>query len=975
MSETTSSPSVNQHPISRSSSLSSTPPDSAPDSEPTSDEQPDLGAFTTVLREWTHLQPPPRIPIQIRSATSSTTPTYHAEQSVTGSEGRSRNGRSSNSRGTRSALSTLSSFTRPQSSSAHPDGSTVWAHAPIASYLFSGTPSLERSEEREEDREEAYTPSPPDSRASTALTVEIASETEYPSFDDDSVSSHPNRDDLSPDDTASAAIPIPVVGELESLRVDSRETEHTVDEIDSLSSQELLDNSSLTSRDVIRPISQDRVVISSQNSDISITSIQLQSQARPVTTTFHSTSSLSLPLSVASSDDPVVSISIAGPSSASQINSVIGPAGTSSDSNSTLMNEYLNRNRNPSIPRRMSDTSYTTNVSASSFSLVSYQLAETPSALAPHEEESDPDRFSDSQRWVQVENPSTSSSALSTCGIISLKTQPSLPSTSSSSLNSLNSMAPQGNISNLSLSSNESPLPNPHSHLSTPEYQVQALTTPPETARQISFSHRIGNDISIVDDSGTPDHEPSDMVLFSLPPSHRVFETVREDADGTGPGQPSVTNATTAAIQAYSPTLRVATSSSDQDNNPPEDISASIFGTKKPRAIQPYPSDESLDEDEIDHTYRYSYSHSHTPRHPFAHTPRGIPASSNPSSRLIQKATTTTLTSTASSSFLKHQSFIERQHETSAISAFNTMYSAIPSTNVPIVQSHEIDDNEITRSPPSPFLKLSNVDAAPDSPQQTSEPAPSINRSHVSQQSSSQLPYHYPSKVLQPNTLGLVPSSARPKTLHEELDSPISSTSQPISLQTQPYSTSSIVLEASLSGYPHSLTGLHLLPTEPPRAAVVLESSISSSSAYSHQTNETFEVNPPDDYVGHDVGPARYSVTSGLAVQDDNLELEEDMVFEGAEGGVLPSLGYLDEALSFIAAERARWTAAREVIPVGGSRGRSLGSRTDEDDDNDDIGDIGKDGEEDWRNAIADFFRPRERRRPTQTQTPKKETV
>ncbi|KAH6903810.1 hypothetical protein BKA70DRAFT_590562 [Coprinopsis sp. MPI-PUGE-AT-0042] len=35
----------------------------APNSEATSDEQPDLGAFTTVLRAWNHFQPAPACPL------------------------------------------------------------------------------------------------------------------------------------------------------------------------------------------------------------------------------------------------------------------------------------------------------------------------------------------------------------------------------------------------------------------------------------------------------------------------------------------------------------------------------------------------------------------------------------------------------------------------------------------------------------------------------------------------------------------------------------------------------------------------------------------------------------------------------------------------------------------------------------------------------------------------------------------------
>jgi hypothetical protein len=136
MSDTTSPPSVHLHPLSPSSSMSST--GSAPQSEPTSDEQPDLGAFTSVLRAWTYLQPPPRIPVQIHSPTTSTTTTFHPDQSVVDSDFQSNSG---------TLPPSSSSFTRPPSSSLLQEESTVWNHAPIASYLYSGTPSIDREDD------------------------------------------------------------------------------------------------------------------------------------------------------------------------------------------------------------------------------------------------------------------------------------------------------------------------------------------------------------------------------------------------------------------------------------------------------------------------------------------------------------------------------------------------------------------------------------------------------------------------------------------------------------------------------------------------------------------------------------------------------------------------------------------------------------------------------------------------------------
>ncbi|KAJ7708369.1 hypothetical protein B0H17DRAFT_1165928 [Mycena rosella] len=92
-------PSISTSPISPFSSFS------VP-SEPTSDELPDLGAFTTVLRAWNHLQPPLR------------TFTYQAQHST----------------------STTSSSMEPESDYLpEPSlaGSTVWSQRPIASYLDS----------------------------------------------------------------------------------------------------------------------------------------------------------------------------------------------------------------------------------------------------------------------------------------------------------------------------------------------------------------------------------------------------------------------------------------------------------------------------------------------------------------------------------------------------------------------------------------------------------------------------------------------------------------------------------------------------------------------------------------------------------------------------------------------------------------------------------------------------------------------
>jgi len=219
MSDTTSPPSVHLHPLSPSSSMSST--DSAPQSEPTSDEQPDLGAFTTVLRAWTYLQPPPRIPVQIHSPTTSTTTTFQPDQSVVDSDFQSSSRapaprpssaafiRPSSSsvlheESTVSSLALLapssSSFTRPPSSSVVHEESTVWNHAPIASYLYTGTPSIERITD-EDDNSVGSTEG--------GRTVEINSEL---SFDDHS-SCVPSLQPQYPH----VAVPVPLVSDSSAL--------------------------------------------------------------------------------------------------------------------------------------------------------------------------------------------------------------------------------------------------------------------------------------------------------------------------------------------------------------------------------------------------------------------------------------------------------------------------------------------------------------------------------------------------------------------------------------------------------------------------------------------------------------------------------------------------------------------------------------------------------------------------------------
>lgn len=76
---------------------------------------------------------------------------------------------------------------------------------------------------------------------------------------------------------------------------------------------------------------------------------------------------------------------------------------------------------------------------------------------------------------------------------------------------------------------------------------------------------------------------------------------------------------------------------------------------------------------------------------------------------------------------------------------------------------------------------------------------------------------------------------------------------------------------------------------------------------------------------------------------DHDLDLVEreglptEGISSGAPGLEIPSLGYLDEALSFIAAERAKWTATRESVSLSSKsqtaigRGRGRGRHEDRD--------------------------------------------
>ncbi len=138
----------------------SDPPDRQSGSEiVTSDEEPDLGAFTAVLRAWGYLQPPLRIPTHFQSSSSSRT---------------------------RSTPTTITGYPGFGGGDAETvEESTVWNRIPIQNYLddqsFTASSShpTERAREviEEVEDEESYSSTPPSPAASEgARTVEIASE-------------------------------------------------------------------------------------------------------------------------------------------------------------------------------------------------------------------------------------------------------------------------------------------------------------------------------------------------------------------------------------------------------------------------------------------------------------------------------------------------------------------------------------------------------------------------------------------------------------------------------------------------------------------------------------------------------------------------------------------------------------------------------------------------------------------------------
>ena len=132
------------------------------------------------------------------------------------------------------------------SSSVRPDGSTMWNHALIASYLRNGTnPSIDAITDDEEYEGMGgggyqYTP------GRIALTADIASEIDYPSSRD----SNPPFVQMSPYPPSDSIIP--VILESDAQRMDSREPARFEEGLEGSADRDRGDTSSATSRDAVR---------------------------------------------------------------------------------------------------------------------------------------------------------------------------------------------------------------------------------------------------------------------------------------------------------------------------------------------------------------------------------------------------------------------------------------------------------------------------------------------------------------------------------------------------------------------------------------------------------------------------------------------------------------------------------------------------------------------------------------------------
>jgi len=123
----------------------------------------------------------------------------------------------------------------------------------------------------------------------------------------------------------------------------------------------------------------------------------------------------------------------------------------------------------------------------------------------------------------------------------------------------------------------------------------------------------------------------------------------------------------------------------------------------------------------------------------------------------------------------------------------------------------------------------------------------------------------------------------------------------------------------------------------------------SNNSQTSSSSSIPLESDPPHPI---QLYPAPTGARAGNASDWEAEQLHAEA--ESSQTGLLPSLGYLDEALGFIAAERAKWSAARENVSSNatGSGSRAEGSREREEGENEN--EMGKEGEGgEWQHVIG----------------------
>lgn len=273
--------------------------------------------------------------------------------------------------------------------------------------------------------------------------------------------------------------------------------------------------------------------------------------------------------------------------------------------------------------------------------------------------------------------------------------------------------------------------------------------------------------------------------------------------------------------------------------------------------------DGEVDGDRNDYPYPYPHSHSHTPRYAIAHTPRGVPESMD--QPRIQANATTQLYSS-----VYQQSQSMPFDEPILLEDQQRATSTPPS---PLLVPHGLNFSITSLEPPPNPTALRHLDESLESLLQPPVHESPSSESHLSTQ---MLTYE--------SSLPTVPRLAPPES----------------QLQHNPiYLSHSYTTQV----YSHSRTsaGMHLLPTTPPPHSVpparLVEPFSGSSNIFVDESQLLLgEVN-----------------SQGGTDAESTFELTQLHPEGSGDDLVLPSLGYLDEALSFIAAERTKWTTARDV--------------------------------------------------------------